>query len=314
MKSDDFTGTVRDNLAIVNGIAVARVNVGDVNLGSLDWIYGGSNDHFQASVTGMPTSGTMIRGIMCSKYAIAKQVVIDASSDDKSIKRDSGKVYIRDTAYSSSTGAQFKVEMSGVMLNYQLATPLTYTNLVYRDNGTDTPLVLPFNYRVDDYGSEEQIMPTPVNDEITSCAAYLDLEYDIVSGIDFIKDTDDKLGDLDYRASRVEDRLDVVDSEIDDLKIPIYSHIPTGGMLPNFVYDLGTLSSNTTFTLATPTDNTILNHWYWTFDIGSTVPTLTWPTGIVWAGDNLSPIIEANKHYEVSVINNIGTYIYSVVI
>ena len=102
-----------------------------------------------------------------------------------------------------------------------------------------------------------------------------------------------------------------INDNIQALKVPLASTIPSGGMLPNVVYNLGTLSSNTTFTLAAPTDNTILNHYYWTFNTGSTVPTITWPTGIIWAGDNLTPTIVANKHYEVSVINNVATYIDS---
>lgn len=38
---------------------------------------------------------------------------------------------------------------------------------------------------------------------------------------------------------------------------------PQGGMLPNVFYNLGLLSANTTFSLATPVDANILNHYYW---------------------------------------------------
>ena len=107
----------------------------------------------------------------------------------------------------------------------------------------------------------------------------------------------------------------VTTSDLNDaLKIPIYSNIPAGGMLSNVVYNLGTLDSDTTFTLSTPTDNTILNHWSWTFDIENTVPTLTWPVGLIWAGANVEPIISSNTHYEISVLNNVGTYIDSPII
>lgn len=80
---------------------------------------------------------------------------------------------------------------------------------------------------------------------------------------------------------------------------------PAGGFLPNIVYDLGTLSGNTTFTLATPADANIVNHYYWTFDTGSTAPTITWPTGLTWFGGS-APTINASKHYEISVLNGIG--------
>ena len=77
--------------------------------------------------------------------------------------------------------------------------------------------------------------------------------------------------------------------------------------MPNIVYDLGTLSGNTTFALATPADANIVNHYYWTFDTGSTAPTITWPTGLTWMGGS-APTINASKHYEISVLNGIGVY------
>lgn len=83
---------------------------------------------------------------------------------------------------------------------------------------------------------------------------------------------------------------------------------PSGGMLPNMFYSFGTLGSNTTFTLASAPDANILNHYFWTFDIGSTVRTITWPSGITWKGGS-APTISANKHYEISVINNIGIFV-----
>jgi hypothetical protein len=82
---------------------------------------------------------------------------------------------------------------------------------------------------------------------------------------------------------------------------------PSGGMLPNVFYNLGSLSGSVTFALAAATDNTILNHYYWTFDTPSTVPTVTWPTGLTWAGGS-APTLAASKHYEISVINGIAAY------
>lgn len=80
---------------------------------------------------------------------------------------------------------------------------------------------------------------------------------------------------------------------------------PSGGMLPNVLYEFGELSGNTTFTLATPADNTIENHYYFTFDTPSTAPTITWPTGLTWFGGS-APTISASKHYEISVLNGIA--------
>ena len=73
------------------------------------------------------------------------------------------------------------------------------------------------------------------------------------------------------------------------------------------MYNLGTLAGDTTFTLAAATDNTIVNHYYWTFDTPATAPTITWPTGLTWVGGS-APTVAASKHYEVSVINGIAAY------
>ena len=87
----------------------------------------------------------------------------------------------------------------------------------------------------------------------------------------------------------------------------IGSSQPSGGMLPNVFYTLGELAGDTTFTLATATDNTIVNHYYWTFDTPSTAPTITWPTGLTWVGGS-APTLAASKHYERSVINGVAAY------
>lgn len=82
---------------------------------------------------------------------------------------------------------------------------------------------------------------------------------------------------------------------------------PVGGFLPNVFYNLGELTGSVTFALASPDDATIVNHYYWTFETGSTAPTITWPNGITWLGGS-APEISASKHYEISVLNSIGTF------
>lgn len=83
---------------------------------------------------------------------------------------------------------------------------------------------------------------------------------------------------------------------------------PAGGFLPNVVYDLGTLTGSQSFTLATASDATIANAYFWTFEAGSTAPTITWPANITWAGGS-APTISANKHYEIMIRNGYGTFI-----
>lgn len=80
---------------------------------------------------------------------------------------------------------------------------------------------------------------------------------------------------------------------------------PAGGFVPNVMYNLGTLTGSVTFTLASPADNTIVNHYYWTFTADSTAPTITWPSGVSWFGGS-APTITAGKHYDVSILDNIA--------
>ena len=88
----------------------------------------------------------------------------------------------------------------------------------------------------------------------------------------------------------------------------VASSQPQNGFLPNVFYNLGTLTGSVTFALATPADATIVNHYYWTFETGSTAPTITWPSGISWVGGS-APEISADKHYEISVLNGYGTFL-----
>ena len=87
----------------------------------------------------------------------------------------------------------------------------------------------------------------------------------------------------------------------DAINPPVQSSQPSGGFLPNVVYDLGTLTESVTFALAAGMTGKV-NAYHWTFDTGSTAPTITWPANIIWP-DDVTPTVDANKHYEVLVRN-----------
>ena len=92
----------------------------------------------------------------------------------------------------------------------------------------------------------------------------------------------------------------------DEVHPSVIRYIPSGGFLPNVVYQLGTISTSTTFTLASPTDNNIFNQWYWSFETPSTPPVINWPHEIrVWSG-SASPVINGGRYYEISVVDGIG--------
>lgn len=91
-----------------------------------------------------------------------------------------------------------------------------------------------------------------------------------------------------------------------DAVMPIATTQPQGGFLPNLVYDLGTLTGTVTFALASPTDNTTPNAYHWTFETGSTAPTINWPSSITWPTD-FTPEVNTNCHYEVLIRNSYAT-------
>ena len=96
---------------------------------------------------------------------------------------------------------------------------------------------------------------------------------------------------------------------LDAIQPAVVTTQPAGGMRPNIFYNLGVLSDDTTFALATPEDNTIVNHYYWAFETGDTAPTITWPASIIAWNTGEAPDIDANYHYEISVLNGIGAYL-----
>lgn len=81
--------------------------------------------------------------------------------------------------------------------------------------------------------------------------------------------------------------------------------IPAGGMLPNVVYELGTVTNDFEVTLAAGQQGK-LNHYFFTFETGSTPPTITWPS-LSWE-DGEEPTLEANKHYSFSILDGAALY------
>lgn len=81
---------------------------------------------------------------------------------------------------------------------------------------------------------------------------------------------------------------------------------PSGGFKPDVVYKLGTLTGTVTFSLAAAVTGNV-NHYFWSFDTGSTAPTVTFPSGITWADS--APTVAASKHYEISILGGIATYL-----
>lgn len=88
---------------------------------------------------------------------------------------------------------------------------------------------------------------------------------------------------------------------------------PSGGILPNVLYNLGILTGNVEIVFASPDDANVENEYKFVFDSGDTVPVISWPASITnWIGNCLTngvPSYSANKHYEVSVEGAYGIII-----
>lgn len=81
----------------------------------------------------------------------------------------------------------------------------------------------------------------------------------------------------------------------------------TYSVTPNTLHIWGTVAS-LTLTLATPTDNTIVNEYMIEFTSGTTATTLSLPSSVEWAESCGALSVEANKTYQISIVNNIGLW------
>ena len=111
-------------LDVVSG--VLTIDRAYVDLGSLNYSLSSSISVFYSTITNMKapsTSADRKNGIISSMFPVSNSTSISASMDDKSMLRDAGAIYVRDTDYNDVTA--FKTAMSGVQLVYELATPQT---------------------------------------------------------------------------------------------------------------------------------------------------------------------------------------------
>lgn len=104
---------------------------------------------------------------------------------------------------------------------------------------------------------------------------------------------------LEQTGAEVQKALDMV------LAPRTASEQPAAGMLPGVLYTLGELSGTVVFRLA---EGEGIPHWYWTFDTGQVVPTVTWPTEIMRWCKGSAPELKGNTHYEISVLNGYAAY------
>lgn len=139
---------IRFNSSTQKWEAVQRVGV--IDLGSLTWYYIDASTTrpygtFYTAVTGKAGGAY---NMTCSKY---RTIVAGESATlvDKVVRGNEGtNIYIEDASYTGTSPANFKAAMQGVMLNYELATPIV----------AEIEENVNFDFNVSDYGTEELIV------------------------------------------------------------------------------------------------------------------------------------------------------------
>lgn len=144
-------GEAHDTIEVVEGDKVAGIQrynlvqvkrVGTVDLGTINWVYESGNARFYSASTidGMavkPYGQNIYPNIVCSKYPTVPTYNID-QHQDKAISTNNSqatpRIFVTDSSYTDATA--FKTAMSGVILNYELATPTRTTiaeNLTFEE-------------------------------------------------------------------------------------------------------------------------------------------------------------------------------------
>ena len=112
-------------------------------------------------------------------------------------------------------------------------------------------------------------------------------------------------GDIENQTDLVE----YIEQHADNSGIPTLT-IPDSTAIqelaPNVLYIFETRTSTLTLELGAPIVG-IANEYHFFVVCGSTAPTINFPTGIAWNGGN-APKIEAEKTYEISILNNIAAF------
>ena len=102
-------------------------SVGSVDLGTVDWTIGEKIDFQTKQIKGQKLTKdyTVVPNVICAKYQSKTQNELWGKKDVTGITADAnadGYVYVNDTTYTDAI--TFKQAMQGVILYYELATPI----------------------------------------------------------------------------------------------------------------------------------------------------------------------------------------------
>ena len=216
-------GDIKDSLKVVDGQVVAERKIGEVDMGTRNWTL---STLFYNSIANIKSGTSAL--ILCSKY---NTVPASASIGDKNIQKSTNKlVYVKDSAYSDE--ASFKASVDGVILYYEMETPQVYTDLIYRNHESfadGTPVTLPMNYKVDNWGIE-RIAPQNTEETVVTSKPELTMRYSI-----------DAVEELNTHRDEIDDLYEK-NEELDQRKPEKYGEYPdmAVGSAKNIAGDLAT--------------------------------------------------------------------------
>lgn len=117
--------------------------------------------------------------------------------------------------------------------------------------------------------------------------------------------TNGHLATLDANGDLVDSGKSIMDMLPE--KINVNSSTNSVTLLPNKFYYISQRTNALTISLGSAIAD-ITSEYHLLLITGSSAPTITWNASISWAGDN-APTVLANSKYEISIMNNIATFI-----
>lgn len=146
----------RSALRVVNGATVAVKNSERVDLGILTYTLDTGLvgvDRYKASITNIKNfQASEFPNVLTPLYPTLGMSAANSAVSKNAVSSYSKQIWFFTPQGKYADGTAFKAAVNGVYLEYQLATPIVYTDLQYADG---TPFVLPKNYAVQNDGTEK---------------------------------------------------------------------------------------------------------------------------------------------------------------
>lgn len=133
--------------------------------------------------------------------------------------------------------------------------------------------------------------------------------FDGLSGVEINTNVQIEWGKITGDIENQHDLVEYIEQHADHSGIPtltVQDNTAEQVLAPNVLYIFETRTSTLTLTLGTPIVG-IANEYHFFIVCGTTAPTINFPSGITWNGEN-APEIAADKTYEISILNNIAAY------